>query len=96
MGALPLCSLLVLLSAVTFPAAESGSVGVNYGRVANNLPPATKVVDLLKSQGITHVKLYDADPSVLRALSNTGIRVVVTLPNEQLSSAAFPPSFALS
>ncbi|KAK8950804.1 Glucan endo-1,3-beta-glucosidase 3 [Platanthera zijinensis] len=87
---------LLLLSTASFLYADPGSVGVNYGRVANNLPPAVKVVELLKSQGLTQVKLYDADPSVLRALAGSGIHAVVTLPNELLAAAASRPSFAFS
>ncbi|CAN6279850.1 unnamed protein product [Urochloa humidicola] len=75
--------------------AEAGVVGVNYGRVANNLPNPAAVVQLLKQQGITQVKLYDAEPTVLRALANTGIKVVVALPNEQLAAAASRASYAL-
>ncbi|TKY49969.1 Glucan endo-1,3-beta-glucosidase 11 [Spatholobus suberectus] len=76
--------------------AGGSSIGVNYGRVASNLPSAFKVVKLLKSSGIDRVKLYDADPAVLRALSGSGIKVTVNLPNEQLHAAAKKPSFALS
>ncbi|KAJ0986539.1 hypothetical protein J5N97_004895 [Dioscorea zingiberensis] len=90
-------ALLLLLISISLPSSEgTPAVGVNYGRVANNLPSATKVVQLLKSHGISQIKLYDADPAVLRALSGTGIKVVVTLPNEQLSSASARPAFALS
>ncbi|WVZ73454.1 hypothetical protein U9M48_021757 [Paspalum notatum var. saurae] len=93
-----------LLVAVLFAAAlallhvcpaEAGAVGVNYGRVANNLPNPAAVVHLLKQQGITQVKLYDTEPTVLRALANSGIKVVVALPNEQLAAAASRPSYAL-
>lgn len=73
-----------------------GSIGVNYGRIANNLPSATKVVQLLKSQGLERVKVYDSDPAVLKALSGSGIKVTVDLPNELLSSAARRPSSAYS
>ncbi|WOK96146.1 hypothetical protein Cni_G04853 [Canna indica] len=93
MGLLPFCSILLLLFSSTL---EAGSIGVNYGRVANNLPPPTKVVELLKSNGIGHVKLYDADPSVLRALAGTGIKVVVTIPNEILAATAARPAFAVA
>lgn len=68
-------------------------IGVNYGRIANNLPPPEKVVELLKSQGINRVKLYDTDSSVLAALANSGIKVVVSLPNEHLSAAAKDQSY---
>ncbi|XP_077220982.1 glucan endo-1,3-beta-glucosidase 12-like [Tasmannia lanceolata] len=74
--------------------AEAGSIGVNYGRVADNLPSAVKVVQLLKSQGVDRVKLYDSDPAVLHALSGTNIKVVVALPNEQLAAVAKRPSQA--
>ena len=69
---------------------------MNYGRVGDNLPSPEKVAELLISQGISQIKLYDADPTVLRALSNTGINVVVTLPNELLTAAASRPAFAQS
>lgn len=91
--------LLLLLSTLSlssiFPTAFSdpGFIGVNYGRIADNLPDPSKVVQLLKSNGINRVKLYDTDSSVLTALANSGISVTVALPNELLSSAAANQSF---
>ncbi|KAL0289320.1 UNVERIFIED_CONTAM: Glucan endo-1,3-beta-glucosidase 3 [Sesamum angustifolium] len=90
----PNISSMLLLLFCVLSIADGGSVGVNYGRVANNLPSATKVVDVLKSQGVDRVKVYDTDPAVLKALSGSGIKVTVNLPNELLSSAARRPSFA--
>ncbi|XWS30994.1 hypothetical protein CRYUN_Cryun23aG0039400 [Craigia yunnanensis] len=88
-------SFLLLLISV-FTLADSGSIGVNYGRVANNLPSVSKVVELLKSQGLNRVKVYDTDPAVLHALSGSGVKVTVDLPNEQLFAAAKSTSFANS
>lgn len=62
--------------------------------MANNLPTPEKVVELLKSQGIDRVKLYDTDSTVLNALANSDINVVVALPNEVLSSTAADQTFA--
>ncbi|XAR67420.1 Glucan endo-1,3-beta-D-glucosidase [Bertholletia excelsa] len=73
--------------------AGSGFVGVNYGRIADNLPEPTKVVQLLKTQGLTRVKIYDTDAGVLSALAGSGISAMVCLPNENLSSAAAGQSF---
>uniref|UniRef100_A0A0D9VLK4 glucan endo-1,3-beta-D-glucosidase n=1 Tax=Leersia perrieri TaxID=77586 RepID=A0A0D9VLK4_9ORYZ len=99
--ALPRCGLRAVMLAVALPllfssVAEAGTVGINYGRVANDLPNPAAVVQLMKQQGITQVKLYDTEPTVLRALANTGIKVVVALPNEQLLAAASRPNYALA
>ncbi|NP_001310816.1 glucan endo-1,3-beta-glucosidase 12 precursor [Ziziphus jujuba] len=83
-----------LLLSLLFAFTDAGSIGINYGRVANDLPTPSKVVELLKSQGIDRVKLYDTDSDVLTALANSGIGVVVALPNELLSSTANDQSFA--
>ncbi|KAL5571212.1 hypothetical protein UlMin_020809 [Ulmus minor] len=85
-------SLILLVFFLGF--ADAGSVGVNYGRVADNLPSATKVVQLIKSQGLGRVKVFDADPAVLKSLGGSGIKVTVDLANELLFKAAKQPSFA--
>ncbi|KAK6229765.1 Glycoside hydrolase family 17 - like 10 [Theobroma cacao] len=84
--------LVLLLSAIGF--SDAGSIGINYGRVANDLPSPDKVVELLKSIGVEKVKLYDTDATVLTALANSRISVMVALPNELLASAAADQSFA--
>ncbi|KAL0306330.1 UNVERIFIED_CONTAM: Glucan endo-1,3-beta-glucosidase 11 [Sesamum radiatum] len=85
-----LCVFLFLFSSICIQSvfSDSGSIGINYGRVADNLPSPPQVVQLLKTQGITKVKLYDTDSTVLNAFSGSGISVTVALPNEQLSAAA--------
>ncbi|GAA0168665.1 glucosidase [Lithospermum erythrorhizon] len=67
---------------------NNGSIGINYGRIANNLPSPPQAIKLLKSQGFTRIKLYDADSAVLKALSGSGIHVTVALLNQELKSAA--------
>lgn len=76
-----------------FSSSETGSIGINYGRIADNLPTPSKVVELLKTQGFNRVKLYDTDTTVLTALANSGIKVTVAMPNELLSSAAADQSY---
>ncbi|XP_044477490.1 glucan endo-1,3-beta-glucosidase 11-like [Mangifera indica] len=67
-----------------------GSVGINYGQIANNLPTPEHVIPLVKSVGATKVKLYDADPKVLKAFANTGVEFIVGLGNEYLSKMKDP------
>ncbi|RCV25915.1 hypothetical protein SETIT_5G203100v2 [Setaria italica] len=77
--------------------AEASEVGVSYGTVAvaGNLPDPAKVSKLLKDNGITMVRIYDANPSVLTSLANTGIKVMVMMPNENIAAAATDTSYAL-
>ncbi|KZV21847.1 glucan endo-1,3-beta-glucosidase 13-like [Dorcoceras hygrometricum] len=90
-------SFLFLLPFLRYALCDPGTVGVNYGRIADNFPPPPpqppQVVKLLQGHGFTQVKLYDTDSTVLSALSGSGISVIVALPNEQLSSAASGESF---
>ncbi|KAJ0047609.1 hypothetical protein Pint_14800 [Pistacia integerrima] len=70
------------------------SVGINYGQIANNLPTPENVIPLVKSIGATKVKLYDADPKVLKAFANTGVEFIVCLGNEYLSKMKDPDKAA--
>ncbi|KAI8005935.1 Glucan endo-1,3-beta-glucosidase 13 [Camellia lanceoleosa] len=90
---LPLIFSLCYFFPVASSFSDTGSIGVNYGRIADNLPPPSQVVQLLKSQGLNQVKLYDSDPAVLTALAGSAISVTVALPNELLSTAAAGQSF---
>ncbi|KAF7060354.1 hypothetical protein CFC21_067146 [Triticum aestivum] len=74
---------------------EAGEVGVCYGMMGDNLPQPPAVVQLLKQHGITMVRLYDADAGGLRALANTGIKVGVSLPNDNIPDAASSMSYAV-
>ncbi|GAV85002.1 Glyco_hydro_17 domain-containing protein/X8 domain-containing protein [Cephalotus follicularis] len=59
-------------------------VGVNIGTDVSNLVSATDLVSFLQVQKITHIRLYDANQDILKALSNTKIRVIISVPNNQL------------
>ncbi|XP_051220879.1 glucan endo-1,3-beta-glucosidase 13-like isoform X2 [Lolium perenne] len=85
-----------LLSLTFFSgSALAGEVGVCYGMLASHLMQPPAVVQLLKNNGITKVRLYNADAGALRALANTGIKVAVSLPNPNLVEAAGTMSYAV-
>ncbi|CAL9052800.1 unnamed protein product [Musa banksii] len=90
--------ILLLLIALVVPSAATSAalVGVNYGRVGDNLPPSETVPRLLASIGVGRVRLYDADTAVLRAFANTGVELVVGMPDRCLPPVAADPAEALA
>ncbi|XP_020257164.1 glucan endo-1,3-beta-glucosidase 3-like [Asparagus officinalis] len=76
--------LLLLMVSVASAADDGAFIGVNIGTALSDMPSPTQVVALLKKQQIQHVRLYDADIAMLTAFANSGIRVTVSVPNEQL------------
>ncbi|KAK1366286.1 Glucan endo-1,3-beta-D-glucosidase [Heracleum sosnowskyi] len=69
-------------------------IGANWGTQASHQLPPDKVVKMLRENGIQKVKLFDADYGALRALRNTGIEVMVGIPNEMLATLASSPKAA--
>lgn len=65
---------------------EVDSLGINYGQVANNLPPPEKVLQLLHALKITKARIYDTNPQVLTALANSNIELIVTVENQMLAT----------
>lgn len=82
------CFIVLLITGIV--GRSVASIGINYGQIANNLPSQEEAVALVKSMGATKVKLYDADPRVLKALGNTGVEVMVGLGNEYLGRMKDP------
>ncbi|KAA8526077.1 hypothetical protein F0562_007823 [Nyssa sinensis] len=82
-------SLVIFISGFVFPVIVT-SIGINYGQIADNLPSPENVVPLVRSIGATKVKLYDANPQVLRAFADTGVEFIVGLGNEYLSKMRDP------
>ncbi|KAI0491741.1 hypothetical protein KFK09_026001 [Dendrobium nobile] len=63
-------------------------IGANWGtQTSHPLPPST-VVQMLKDDGITQVKLFDAEEGTMNALKNSGIEVMVGIPNDMLDMLA--------
>ncbi|KAI8527091.1 hypothetical protein RHMOL_Rhmol12G0048900 [Rhododendron molle] len=79
---------LLCLSILLFP---HSTVGICYGRVASNLPPPSNTVELVKSNGIATVRLFNTDPETLTAFSGSGISLMIGIPNEILPSLANGP-----
>ncbi|KAI9120614.1 hypothetical protein K1719_007647 [Acacia pycnantha] len=66
------------------------SFGINYGQVANNLPPPDKVMELLSSLRLTKARIYDTNPQVLTSFANSNVELIVTVENEIISQLGDP------
>ncbi|XP_052205883.1 glucan endo-1,3-beta-glucosidase-like [Diospyros lotus] len=65
------------------------SFGVNFGTVANNLPPAEQVAQFIKEKTIIdRVKIFDMNPDIIRAFAGTDILVCITVPNGDIPALA--------
>ena len=62
--------------------------------MGDNLPTPAHVVALLKSRGLKHAKIYDADRPVLTAFKNSGIQLMVLVPNELVIDIANSQTFS--
>lgn len=81
-------SLLIASVAIFLLSSVASAIGVNYGTLGN-LPPPQQVVDFIKTKTIfDSVKIYDANPDILRALAGTGINVTIMVPNGNIPAMA--------
>ncbi|XP_019169794.1 PREDICTED: glucan endo-1,3-beta-glucosidase 7-like [Ipomoea nil] len=69
-------------------------IGVNYGTFADNLPTPAQTAKLLQSTSIGKVRLYAADPAIIKALANTGIGIVLGIGNGDIPKLASDRKFA--
>lgn len=67
---------------------------MNYGQLGNNLPSPYRSIELLTTMKAGHVKLYDANPEILKLLSPTKLRVSIMIPNHEISGIAANQSIA--
>ncbi|GKV35855.1 hypothetical protein SLEP1_g44062 [Rubroshorea leprosula] len=74
----------------------TGTYGVNYGRIANDLLSPESVVTLLKAAKIKNIRIYDVDQEVLKAFNRSGIEIIVGLGNEYLKEISIGEDRAMN
>ncbi|XP_074287322.1 glucan endo-1,3-beta-glucosidase [Silene latifolia] len=85
----PPCNIMLLLLLVyivsIFRVGSAWGIGVNYGTLGDNLPPPAQVAEFLRTKtSIDRIKLFDANPDIVRAFGNSGIAVTITVPNGEI------------
>ncbi|KAG0631139.1 hypothetical protein M758_1G230500 [Ceratodon purpureus] len=68
------------------------AVGINYGTLGDNLPSPTAAVAAIKAMQAGRVKLFNPNAGILTALANSGMEVVVTVPNEEIIAVGASPA----
>ncbi|XP_044982304.1 glucan endo-1,3-beta-glucosidase 7-like [Hordeum vulgare subsp. vulgare] len=87
----------LLHGAFLFQLATSQSfIGVNYGTIADNLPPAASTASLLTSTSIGKLRLYEPQPDLVAALAGSNISILLGVPNSDVPSLAASPAAAAS
>ncbi|KAI8015685.1 Glucan endo-1,3-beta-glucosidase 7 [Camellia lanceoleosa] len=86
--------LIIFLLHSAYVAKSESFIGVNYGEVADNLPPPSSTAKLLQSTAIEKVRLYGTDPAIIKALSNSGIGIMIGASNGDIPAMASDPNFA--
>ncbi|KAF8687639.1 hypothetical protein HU200_042556 [Digitaria exilis] len=82
-----LAGVAALLLAASTPAMAGNDpveVGVNWGSQLSHPLLPSSVVKMLKDNGIARVKMFDADPWPVGALVDSGIEVMLGIPNDML------------
>ncbi|KAG6382921.1 hypothetical protein SASPL_157363 [Salvia splendens] len=82
MGSAFLFATLQLLT--LFGVCRGGKIGICYGRNADDLPTPDKAVQLIKLHNIKYVRIYDSNIQVLKTFANTGIELMIGIPNADL------------
>ncbi|KAG0616156.1 hypothetical protein M758_5G094300 [Ceratodon purpureus] len=76
-----------VLALVQLYAAEA-NLGINYGRLGNDLPRPEEVAELVQSIGVKHIKIFDYDKKIIRAFDHTDINLIVCVPNQEIIGLA--------
>ncbi|KAM7501898.1 hypothetical protein LguiB_000802 [Lonicera macranthoides] len=89
---IPPLSILSLFFLISSLFSKSIAIGVNYGTVADNLPPPSQVAAFIRDQTtIDKIKIFDTNPDILRAFAGSDISVIVTAANGDIPALSkFP------
>lgn len=63
---------------------RGSTIGVCYGRNADDLPTPDKVAQLVQQHKIKYLRIYDSSIQVLKAFANTGVELMIGITNSDL------------
>ncbi|PAN50736.1 hypothetical protein PAHAL_9G542300 [Panicum hallii] len=89
-------TILGLLQVLFHSATSQSFIGVNYGTIADNLPPPASTASLLMSTSIGKLRLYEPQPELVAALAGSNISILLGIPNGDVPNLASSPAAAAS
>ncbi|EEE64491.1 hypothetical protein OsJ_19341 [Oryza sativa Japonica Group] len=90
-GVVALLLLLPLAASAYGDGLGRAAVGVNWGTMTSHPIIPCEVVRILAANGVARVKMFDADPWTAAPFAQTGIQVMLAVPNDQLAGLAGDP-----
>ncbi|KAL9224088.1 hypothetical protein vseg_000157 [Gypsophila vaccaria] len=60
------------------------TIGICYGRNGDDLPTPDKAAEMVKQHNIKYVRIYDSNIQVLKAFANSGVELMIGVPNSDL------------
>lgn len=73
---------------------EERTIGINYGRVGDNLPASAEAVKLIQGLGVGRVRIFDFDAGTISAFANTGLELIIGMGNDAIAPLATSASAA--
>ncbi|KAG0617505.1 hypothetical protein M758_5G194300 [Ceratodon purpureus] len=68
----------------TYPE-EARTIGINYGRLGDNLPTASDTVKLIQDLGIGRVRIFDHDGPTIKAFAGSGLEFIIGMGNDEIT-----------
>lgn len=63
-------------------------MGINYGRVADNLPSGTTTVQLIQGLNMGRVRIFDYDVATIQAFAGSGLELTIGMSNLEIAALA--------
>lgn len=64
---------------------EPRTIGINYGRLGNNLPNASATVQIIRNLGIGRVRIFDHDGPTIQAFAYSGLEFIIGMSNTEIT-----------
>lgn len=69
-------------------------IGVCYGELGNNLPTPKKSIELVQKLKAKRIKIYGANPKILKAIQGTDLQISIMVPNQLIPKVYNNQTFA--